>query len=322
MMKSNHSRRRIATLAIFRTIILILVSTQSLLAADGGTFGFLRSDVSPRSAGLGGGFVTMTDDPSAMFYNPAALGTLSGERFGVGFYKQLLDINSGYACYGRQIPDFGYVGAGIQYINYGKFDGKGPEGQDLGTFGAGELALTVGYGGEVPGGLHYGANVKFIYSSIAEYSSSGIGLDAGIQYILVPSRVLFGASLTNLGTQFSPYVNTREALPLDLTAGFSLYPEHLPAVITLNFHKLNESLDGISDHLKLFSVGAELSPASNIQIRVGYNNEQRQELKLGSSSGFAGISAGLGISSGDYTVDYAFTSYGAIGSVHRFSVTF
>jgi len=310
------------TRAISRFLLLFILTTAPLYASDPGTFSFLRNDVSPRSAALGGGFVTMTNDPAAIFYNPAALGTLGSERLGVGFYKHLLDINSGYACYGREIPDFGFVGGGVEYINYGKFDAKGPEGQDLGTFGAGEIAITAGYAGELPGGMHYGANVKYIYSSIAEYFSSAVALDAGIQYILVRDRILFGASLTNFGTQFSPYMNTRETLPLDLTMGFSVYPEHLPAVVTLNFQKLNEAVDGFAEHFKMFSVGAELSPASNIQVRVGYNNESRQELKLGSSAGFAGFSAGLGISSGEYTIDYAFSSFGGVGSVHRVSVSF
>ncbi len=303
-------------------LILIFFGPAIVRAADGGTFSFLRNDVSPRSAGLGGGFVTMTDDPTAIFYNPAAIATLSGQRFSVGFFKHLLDVNSGYASFGKQITNLGFVGAGVQYINYGKFDGRGPEGQDLGEFGAGELALTVGYASELEGGLHYGVNAKYIYSSIANYSSSGAGLDLGVQYIAVPNRLLLGASLTNLGTQFTPYINTHENLPLDLTVGASIYPEHLPAVLTLNFHKLNEGQDSFSDRLKAFSVGAELSPAPNVQLRVGYNNERRQELKLGTSSGFAGFSIGGGIASGDYTIDYSFSSFGGIGAVHRVSVTF
>ena len=306
----------------FGFLLLSLFLFSQADAADSGTFNFLRDDVSPRSAALGGSFVTMTDDPAVIFYNPAGMGTLSGERFGVGFFKQLLDINTGYACYGREIPDFGFVGAGVQYINYGSFDGKGEEGQDLGTFGAGELAFTVGYAGDLKGGLHYGANLKYIYSSIASYSSSGMAIDGGIQYILVPNRVLLGASLTNLGSQFSPYVNTRESLPLDFTVGVSVYPEHLPAILQLNFHKLNESVNTFTDHLKMFSVGVELSPVSNIQLRLGYNNEQRQELQLGSSAGFAGFSAGAGISSGIYLIDYTYASYGGIGAVHRIGLTF
>jgi hypothetical protein len=303
------------------TFMMWLLSMQ-LLAFGSGTYDFLRMDFSPRSAGLGGSFVTMTDDPTTIFYNPSGIGSLSKTRFSVGFFKHLLDINSGYASYGTEIVGFGFVGAGVQYINYGDFRRTGEEGQDLGTFGAGELALSVGYAAELQPGLRYGATVKFIHSSIAEVSSSGAAIDLGVQYIAVQDRVILGASLLNAGVQLSSYMTTRESLPLDFTVGASFYPEHLPAVLQVNLHKLNEAQDKFTDRFKNFSIGAELSPANNVMVRVGYNNEQRQELKIGQSSGLAGLSIGGGVVAGMYTIDYAFTSYGEIGSVHRVAVTF
>lgn len=312
----------------FRVMKTILVISLSLLVAtgaragDNGTYAFLRNDASPRAASLGGSFVTMTDDPGAIFYNPAALASLSATRVSVGFYKHLMDINAGFASYGTVIPDFGYVGAGIQYINYGTFERRGPEGQDLGTFGAGELALLGGYAGELPNGLHYGANLKLIYSSIAEVTSTAAALDLGAQYIAVPERVLLGIALLNLGTQFDPYGTTRESLPLDLIVGASIYPEHLPAVLQVNLHQLNERYDSFGDRIKAFSVGVEVSPAANVRFRAGYDNSKRQELKIGSSAGFAGLSVGGGISAGMYTIDYAYSAMGEIGGLHRISVTF
>lgn len=299
-----------------------LLFASQLFAFGSGTYDFLRMDMSPRSAGMGGSFITMTDDPTTIFYNPAGIGSLSKTRFSVGFFKHLLDINSGYASYGTQIAGMGFVGAGIEYVNYGEFRRTGEEGQDLGTFGANEMAFSVGYGGELQPGLRYGANLKIIHSSIAEVSSSGVAVDLGLQYVAVQDRVVLGASLLNAGTQLDPYISTREDLPLDFTIGASIYPEHLPAVLQLNWHKLNEAQNTFADRLKNFSVGAELSPASNVQVRIGYNNEQRQELKVGQSSGLAGLSVGGGIMAGMYTVDYAFTSYGEVGSVHRVAVTF
>ena len=293
-----------------------------LFAFGSGTYDFLRMDVSPRSAGLGGSFVTMTDDPTSIFYNPAGIGSLSKTRFGVGFFKHLLDINAGYATYGTEVIGLGFVGAGVQYVSYGEFRRTGDEGQDLGTFGANELAISVGYAGELQPGLRYGANMKYIHSSIAEVSSSGAAIDLGVQYIAVTDRMVVGASLMNLGTQLSSYLNTKENLPLNFTIGASIYPEHLPAVLQINLHKLNEAQDNFTDRFKNFSIGAELSPANNVQLRVGYNNEHRKELKIGQRSGLAGLSVGGGVVAGMYNVDYAFSSYGEIGSVHRVAVTF
>lgn len=303
-------------------ILFSIVSSTTVVGGNNGTYDFLRNDVSPRSAALGGSFVTMTDDANAIFYNPAGLASLGGTRVSVGFYKQLLDINAGYASFGTEIKGLGFVGAGVQYVNYGTFNGRGELEQDLGTFSAGELAVSTGYAGELPNGLHYGANAKFIYSSIADVSSSGVALDFGAQYIAVPDRLLLGVSLLNLGTQLDPYVTTRESLPLDLAVGASIYPEHLPATLMVNLHRLNEQRDGFADRLKSFSVGVEISPATNVQLRLGYNNERRQELKIGSSAGLAGLSLGGGVAAGAYSIDYAYSSMGEIGAVHRISVTF
>ncbi|HEV8539056.1 MAG TPA: type IX secretion system protein PorQ [Bacteroidota bacterium] len=300
----------------------LAAASSSLYAYGNGTYDFLRTDISPRSAGLGGSFVTMSDDPTTIFYNPAGIGTLRRTRFSVGFFKHLLDINSGYASYGSEISGLGFVGFGIQYINHGEFRRTGDEGQDLGTFGASEFAFSAGYAGILESGLRYGATAKFIYSSIAEVSSSGAAIDLGLQYSAIPGRMILGASLLNLGTQFDPYMVTREDLPLNFTIGVSVFPEHLPAVLQVNLHKLNEAQDKFTDRLKNFSVGVQLAPAENVQARIGYNNEQRQELKVGSSPGLAGLSAGGSVIVGMYTVDYAYTSYGEIGAVHRVSVTF
>lgn len=291
-----------------------------LQAADNSTFSFLRSDVGARAAALGGSFVTMTDDPNSIFYNPAGLGTLTGTKVSFGFFKHLMDINSGYASYGKNIPNLGFVGLGVVYINYGEFKQTGDEGQDLGTFSAGEFAFAAGYGGELNPGLNYGANAKFIYSSIAGYHSSGMALDFGLQYSAVPNRLIVGASLLNLGTQLDPYITTREDLPLDLRVGMSVYPEHLPACIMLSFNKLNESQENFSDHVKAFSVGIEFTASPNVSLRFGYNNENRQDFMIGQSAGFAGLSVGIGITNDMYRIDYALSSYGSIGELHRISL--
>ncbi len=309
---------------ISRTLIVIcltLCARPAVLRADGTTtYDFLRSDVSARAAALGGSFVTMTDDPNTIFYNPAGLASLTTNRVSFGFFKHLMDINSGYASYGAEIPSLGHVGFSALYINYGQFQQTGDDGQNLGTFGAGEFALGAGYAGELLPGFNYGVNAKYIYSAIANYHSSGAAVDFGLLYSAVPQRLILGASLLNLGTQLNPYINTREDLPLDLKVGASIYPEHLPAVILLSFDGLNEYQDNFADHFKAFAVGVEFTASPNVQLRFGYNNENRQDMTIGQSAGFAGLSLGIGFTNNTYTIDYGYTSYGQIGALHRISI--
>lgn len=284
-------------------------------------YAFLRNDVSARAAGLAGSFVSVSNDPAVLFYNPAGIPTLDVPRGSVGFFKHLLDINAGYAVYSQEIPEIGYFAAGIQYTNYGSFDETDDLGNTLGTFSASDLAVTLGYGGTLDDNLYYGGSVKFIHSSIAGYGSSGAAFDAGILYLVPQSRLAFGASIRNVGAQLSTFAGVNEPLPLDFTVGASVVPRGLPLLLNVNFHKLNEDPGTFVDRFRAFTVGGEFTLSKVLQLRFGYNNEQRKDLKTGTTAGLAGFSAGLGVTVSDYRVDYALSSLGTIGNLHRISVS-
>ncbi len=129
-------------------------------------------------------------------------------------------------------------------------------------------------------------------------------------------------ALRNLGTQFDPYGTTREPLPLDLAFGATLTPEHSPAALYLGLHRLTDAADSFTGRFKAFTAGAEFTLSPNVFLRVGYDNEKRQDLKVGQSSGLSGFSAGAGFNTGVYSVDYSFNSLGPIGALHRISIAF
>jgi len=302
------------------TMLCLAAAGASLNAGTNTTYTFLRSDVSARAAALAGSFVSVTNDPNMLFYNVAGLGTLDVPRGSVGFFKHLLDINSGYVSYSQALEDIGHVGAGIIYTNYGSFTETDEAGNDLGSFSASDLSFAVGYSNEIEKNLTYGASVKFIYSSIAGVSSSAIAADAGILYLIPDSRISLGASIRNLGTQLSRYLGTHEDLPLDVTIGGSIVPRGLPLLLSVNLHRLNDDVPSFIDKFKGFSVGGEFTLSKVVQLRFGYDNARRKDLKLGTSAGLAGFSAGFGINTGDYRIDYAISSLGKIGNFHRISV--
>ncbi len=97
--------------------VMCAVLGDSAWAGSNTVFDFLRSDVSARPAALAGSFVSVRNDPISIFYNPAALGTLEAPTGSVGFFKQLLDINTGYITYSQSFEDIGTVGAGVVYNN-------------------------------------------------------------------------------------------------------------------------------------------------------------------------------------------------------------
>ena len=301
-------------------ILIMLGCIATPLAAQQGTFNFLRTDVSARAAALNGSFVSMKDDPNVLFYNPASLGTLSMPKISASYVNHLMDVNAGTLCYGQYMEGIGNIGAGVTYINYGSFNRTDEFFNTLGTFGATELAIVAGIAAHYDDDLFVGINAKYIYSSIAEYSSSGLAIDLGFLYDIPSQNLTIGGSILNIGKQSYPYINTKEPLPLDVKLGITKRPEHLPVFLNLDFHRLNESGDNFLDRFSSFTIGAEFLMSKSLRVRVGYNNKQRKELKTGTTAGLGGFSLGFGLVFNEYQIDYAYNSYGDFGGIQRFSL--
>ena len=301
----------------------LFVVNATVFSQSNTVYNFLKLDVDARSSAMAGSFVAVENDVNSIFYNPAGLATLTSPKASVGFFKYLLDINSGNAAYSQKYKDYGYFGAGVRYVNYGSFDKFDDEYNNIGTFNASDLAFYLGYANNYKDKISYGVNLKFIYSSYAEYKSTAVAADIGVLYRVPENRFSVGASLLNAGAQLSTYSGTREDLPLDLRIGFSKQLEYLPLTFNLGFSKLNESTDKFFDRLKNVIIGGEFNLSEFFDLRIGYNNLQRQDLKTGTTIGIGGFSAGLGFKyENKYTVDYSFNSLGKIGAAHRINIGF
>jgi hypothetical protein len=282
-------------------------------------FDFLRVETGAKASSLAGAFDTYTDDPNAMFYNPASLSTITNNKVSAGFGKYLLDMNFGTLAYAQKYKDIGWFGIGVKYFDYGSFDRADETGTPTGeTFNANDLMISVGYGNFIYERINYGITVKYIYSGIAEYKSSAVAMDFGMQYHMPASQLSLSFGVLNLGAQLSSYIDTKEKLPMDVRVGISKRLEHTPVRLNVTFSKLNESREKLVQHFKAFSIGAEFIFSDYVSARLGYDNESRQDMKLGTSLGISGFSTGLGMRLAEkYVFDYSLNSLGKVGSTHR-----
>ena len=302
-------------------ISLTIVFSLITLAGERPTYEFLRNDVSARASAMAGSFVSMDGDPAGMFYNPATIGTALNPQAVFGYTSHLLDINEGFAAYAQEFSEVGVVGLGVNYINYGTMDETDIFANKLGTFSAGDMAVSLSLARLMEENLYYGVTGKFIYSSIADYSSSALALDAGLLYLIPGDNpIALGVSLSNIGTQLDPYGDTKESLPVELKIGGTIKPAHLPLQLNLNFRKLNEEQNSFMQRFNAFTVGGEFILSKALRFRFGYNNEQRKELKLGTSAGMTGFSLGGGLVLKNLRLDYSYTSFGLIGNISRFTL--
>lgn len=313
----NKTKNLILSASVFAFLFMNISFAQERPAYD-----FLKVEPSARASALAGAFETYTNDPNIIFFNPAGLSTIEGKKVSASFGKHLLDINFGTAAFNMEFKDIGWFGIGVKYFNYGTFDYMDENGTATGgTFSANDLMVSLGYSNYLYDEVNYGINVKYIYSGIAEYNSHAVGFDFGLLYMIPSEQMNIALSVNNIGTQVKSYIDTKEKLPLDVRVGISKKLEHLPLNLSVSFNNLSEKKDKIVQHFKSFSIGGEFTFSENVLFRIGYNNERRQDLKLGTSLGIAGFSAGLGINFLDrYSFDYSLSSLGKVGSTHRFNL--
>ena len=303
--------------------ILAVVALTVLIAStiNAQTYDFLRLDTSPRAAALAGSYVATGDDPNVIFYNPAGINLLQGTPVSFSFVKYLMDINAASFSASANINGIGRFGTAIDYINYGTFTRADENGTDLGTFSAGEMAILVGYGNQIDQNFYYGANVKFIFSSIAGISSSGIAADLGLFYTIPDQKWNFGFSVLNAGRQIKSYYSTREDLPLDVRLGFSKELAKVPIRFFWSFNQINDSQNSILAHFKQITFGGEFKVGQSLRLRIGYENTKRNDLQIGTSAGLTGIDVGFGVQIKNYNVDYSFSSLCSIGALHRIGIS-
>ncbi len=304
-----------------RFVLILTIFSFSLSFAGGkSTYEFLRLDISPRASSTGGNFIAMTDDPALLFYNPSALSTLQNNYASVGFFRHLLDINLGYGAYAQKLGSFGNVGIGVIYINYGSFNETDRYGNQYGRFYAGELAIVGGIAKEYRN-LKYGISSKLIYSSIAGARSLAIAFDIGGMYIFQEQNLNIALTFNNIGTQLNRYITLKENLPFEVKFAISKKLEHLPLLLNIGIGKLNDKTGKITERFKNFTLGGEFNISKNFDLRFGYNNERRQEMKIAPTIDLTGFSFGIGLKIEKYRFDYSLVSLGRIGSLHQIGLT-
>ena len=307
---------------------------------------FLNLVTSPRQAALGGKTVTIYDeDVNQANFNPATINPEMDNHLAVNYGSYFGEVTYGTASYAytydRRYQTFQ---AGINYVNYGNFDGYDENGQSTSPFTGSEIALSLGYAYNVPNSnLYLGANTKLISSTLESYHSFGGAIDLGAIYIDEPNDVNWALAIRNIGTQFTTYNGTNEKLPLEIVAGVSQELEHVPIRWHLTLENLQQwnisfanpvqsegSFDGTTTEKKVsifgnairhMIFGVELFPKKSFNIRLGYNFRRAEELRILDQRNFSGMSFGFGLKFNSLKFNYSYSRYTLAGNTSLFGLT-
>lgn len=290
-------------------------------------FSFLDLPTHARVAALGGQMASATrPDGSYHLNNPALADSTRRNELSISLMPYLAAAKYYTLQYGLPVKSKGKWAMGLQYLSYGQFTMTDPIGNTLGTFTANDYALSLTHA-RTEGNFTLGATVKAVGSAIETYTAFGILADLGGVWRHPTKDLTFGLVAKNVGYLVRNYGPTDASLPFDLQAGITLKPRHAPVRLTLTAHHIQRfdityndpnlnvryDLNGnpipqttsvtekIARHL---IVGAELLVHRNVHLLVGYNHQKRQEGKLTTGGGGAGISFGASVQARGFQLTY------------------
>lgn len=261
---------------------------------------------SARADGLGDGLVGLADDPSALFFNSAGLGTLRSTTFSINHNSYLAGSFEETLLFGMPAGSIGGFAAALQYVGWGSLDERDANGVPLGSFSDSDVGLSVGWGKKLAGDFSVGLALHATQQKIVDSLYTDLSGDLGVLYI--PSRdIRAGLAFTGLSTTLNG-----STLAQDLHAGLSARLHLSPSASLLSMLAGFWEPNGVSK----LQGGLEGDIEGNYFLRVGY----QYALTDNQIGGLTGLTAGAGLKLGAVSLDYAFVPYGDLGTSHRVSL--
>ena len=328
---------RILMLVLMGSLYAAPLAAQQKLAQTG--MKFLNVGADARAAALADAYTAAEGNVSVMFYNPAGmsrLNSIAGVTIGVAQWIADIKHLLAAAAWSPANGEYGVLGVMVQTVDYGTLQGTVRADNakgflETGDFKPGGIALGLAYARALSDKFSVGGCVKYVRQDLGQaaiaFASDGslvmddnvsslYALDFGITYRTGFKSLVLGVVVRNFSRE-TQFKSEGFQLPLTFRIGvaMNLADFVLPDQET---HALRLALDAEHprDYPEQLKVGIEYSFAESISLRAGYAgpaDEQSMSYGVGVRKGLAGVNIG---------VDYAYTPFGILGNVHRFSFQF
>jgi len=362
-MKASNARQKkpydlkidYSLLRVFLFLLIILITGVSaqdnkdsgVLSSNGTNVGttaapFLEIGVGARAQAMGGAYVSIANDATAMYWNPAGIGRISGLEVAFTHVNWLLDTNFDYFGIVSAVNENFVVGVNVTVFGADEQPVR-VIGLEEGTgefYSVQDLAASLSFALNLTDRFSLGLNAKYINQRIWHTSATGFALDAGGIYNTQFDGLQIGVSISNFGTEIQ--LDGRDLInaidPDIINEGVDKVPVNYE---TGSFGLPMLFRFGVSYKMPLELMDSELLVAvdllkpnndeENLNIGTEYLLMEKFALRAGYQSPFlserpGGLSLGGGLviptgQSLKVVIDYAYVDWGFLNSVHNFSIS-
>jgi hypothetical protein len=302
---------------------------------------FLKIEMGSRAIGMGGAYVALATDVSAIYWNPAGLAYI-GPHGAVGFMHSdwLADTNFDFAAAILRTKNIGTFGLSFSALSMPDMkvrDEFEPEGTGE-YFSAIDMAIGLSYARSFTDRFSMGITSKYIRQQIWHMIASSVAFDLGILFRTDFDWLVLGISVSNFGSKmqysgkdifvnydfdpdqwgdneniFANLQTDKWNLPLMFRFGLAM------EILKNNMNQLTASLEARhpNDNTENLSFGLEYGFRKRFFLRGGYQAlyEDQSEKGFTFGAGFVYYFS----SSIPLFLDYAYADWGRLTSVNRFS---
>jgi len=317
------------------------------------TANFLEIGFGGSGSAMGEACVSMINDLSALYWNPAGLGYMEQSEAHFTVQPWIVDINTSFTGVGLVLPTIGTLALGIYQVDYGQMPVTNLQ-QQTGTgetFGANDLAISFAFSRKLAQWFSFGASAKYVSSKIWHTNASAVAVDLGVMLNThffsttgeKSDGMNIGMSISNYGTKMK-YDGMDLLYPIDILPGesgnyqdasgqFRLEGWELPLIfrvgvalhpLVLNNHRVTVSMDALhpNNNTESVNVGAQyqlkLPTVGSFFLRGGYKALFMEESEYGPTFGGGFLLRLMG--NVGLRADYCYKDMGLLGNTHCYSI--
>ncbi len=291
---------------------------------------FLKIAPDARSTGMAETFSAVTNDVSALYWNPAGITRIDSQQFHfqAGFTRYYAATNLQYGGAVYRVAADKYLGLHLIFLSSGNMDVT-TEFMPFGTgqtYQASDLAIGLTYAQNLTQNFGFGLTTKYIRESIFDVNTSTVVFDFGFQYEVGKANTRFAVGISNFGFNAEPKGEVSVTTLTGTTNVSDFEGISIPAIFRLgvawdavkkesHLFTLAAQLNHPTDNNETYSLGSEYGWKNTVFLRTGY---------LFGVDEKGAPSFGFGVnykrSFGMVKLDYGFANKWRLGMTHRITL--